>query len=87
MATKVTVNLDAVIEDDGNIYFTSEELDGTLIYHVNHSHTTPERVLAMMETLPATPHKEVTEKKGISEVIAKSNLLMAEVKNLRSRLS
>lgn len=89
--TKVTLTLEAVIEDDGNIYLTNSAFAGSLIYYVEEGDD-PEKELCMLgvNTMSTTDFLVETEtpvdESSVAQVIAKSNQLMAEVKRLRSKL-
>lgn len=89
--TKVNLTLEAVIEDDGNIYLTHSMFDGSLIYYPKDGED-PEQELCMlgMSTMLPVSSDYPVEKEpesSMAQVITKSNQLMAEVKRLRSKLT
>ena len=86
--TKVTLTLDAVINEDGNIQLTCSGFYNELVYKVPHG-CDPEKELCMLgvNTLPLAELDSSVDESSMAQVINKSNPLMAEVKRLRSKLT
>lgn len=86
--TKVTLTLDAVIEDDGNIYLTHPNFDGSVVYYVKEGDD-PRKELTMLgvNTMSLAELDSPVDESSVAQVITKSNQLMAEVKRLRSKLT